>query len=151
MRHVCPVLIALALAGCSSPAKPPPQRVGSGTGTLTVIVWSTVVQAPVGAQGTISGPDATLPFDTRPSPAEGVTFPALGPGLYRIDVTHRHVDGSRQRVEGAEEVYLEPGGRRGVTVVAVDRGDDIGFYQTHPAAPSSRLPLAAAQWGALPY
>lgn len=117
-----------------------------------MIVWSTVVQGPVGAEGSIAGPSATHAFDTRPAPTEGVTFPALGPGLYRIQVTHRHAGAKRQRVEGADEVYLEPGQRRRVTVVAVDRGDDIGFVPGvyRPAAPSSSLPLAAARWAASP-
>ena len=136
--------------GCATPPPPPPPQVGSGTGTLTVIVWSTVVQGPVGAEGSIAGPAETLPFDTRPAPAAGVTFPALGPGLYRIQVSHRHAGAKRQRVEGADEIYIEPGARRRVTVVASDRGDDIGLLpvDTRPAAPSPSLPLAAARWAA---
>lgn len=150
MRHVLTLLV-LGFAGCAASDQPPTPPIGSGTCSLTVVVWSTVVQGPVPARGTILGPGATLDFDTRPAPARGATFPALGPGLYKIRVSHRHVGDKLQRVEGAEEVYLEPGAHRGVTVVAVDRGEDIGLVdETPPAAPSSSLPLAAAWWAGSP-
>lgn len=140
-RALLPVL--LLVLGCAGPESVAPE--GTRTGTVHVVVWSVHLQRAVAAEGTLtSRADGTRrEFATRSDPANGATITGLPAGPYRISVLRRiGADGRAQRVEGAEEVYLEPGARVEVTVVVTDREGELGWI--HPSSPgvaSSHLPL----------
>ncbi|MCO5172021.1 MAG: hypothetical protein M9894_37455 [Planctomycetes bacterium] len=157
MRRSLLVTLVL-LAGCSG-AEPAPER-GPRTASLDVVVWSVHGQRPVAAEGTLtSRADGNRrEFNTRANPAQGTNITGLPPGAYRITITRRFDPAGRpQRVEGIEEIYLEPGARAQVTVVVTDREGELGraptstggaFRTQDPSstvAAPSHLPLMALQ------
>ncbi|MBX3471337.1 MAG: hypothetical protein KF878_31090 [Planctomycetes bacterium] len=155
MRRSMLFILAL-LAGCSG-AEPVQER-GPRTASLDVLVWSVHGQRPVAAEGTLtSRADGNRrEFNTRANPAQGTSITGLPPGAYRITITRRFdPTGRPQRVEGIEEIYLEPGARAQVTVVVTDREGELGRVPTSTggafplkdpsstAAAPSHLPLRA--------
>lgn len=144
-RNIFPILLLLiGCSGCSSVA--PAVNEGTRVGTVNVVVWSVHSQRAVPAEGTlISRADGTRrDFTTRANPAEGATLTGLPAGPYRITVQRRLEPAGRpQRVEGAEEIYLEPGKRVEVTVVVTDREGELGLLiePSSPGVSSSYLPL----------
>jgi len=142
MRSSFGVSLLIALAGCSStpelgaPEAPLPQA----SSELTVVVWSTVYQGAVPADGTLVnvGTGAEEPFSTRTNPTRGREFSGLRPGLYRVEVSHRYEDDERKAIEGSREVYLEPGQAATLTVVASDQQEELGFELRGGSLASSR-------------
>lgn len=145
-RLLLPLLFLLGCAG----SDPVPSEGGARTGTVNVVVWAVHSQRPVPAEGTLTSRlDGTRrDFSTRTNPAEGATLTNLPPGPYRISVLRRFDPAGRaQRVEGYEEVYLEPGGRVEVTIVVSDREGELGWVPepSSPAVSSSHLPLTTSR------
>ena len=141
------------LTGCAGPDPLPEPGMGSAA-TLVVVVWSAHTQKAVPAEGTLTPrSDGTArAFNTRTAPEEGQSISGLAPGAYRVQVTRRFdpTSGKPQRVDGVEEVYLEPGQRAQVTVVVTDREGELGWAtssENSPAASSSRLPRATTRPG----
>lgn len=132
------------LLGCSSTPEPISVEGPQLTGELSVIVWSKELQGPVAARGTVTpeSGDEALPFDTRQDPASGRTL-TLTPGRYSVVVSHRYLGtGALQPVTGEQVLYVEPGRRHEVTVVAEDKGE-IGWRKPtqHTNASAPPLPL----------
>lgn len=141
-RALLPLLLLL---GCAGP-DPIGSDAGARTGTVSVVVWAVHSQRAVPAEGTLTSrvDGSRREFSTRTNPAEGTSITNLPPGPYRISVTRRFdAAGKAQRVEGYEEVYLEPGGRVEVTIVVSDREGELGWAPdpSSPAVSSSHLPL----------
>lgn len=144
-------LVLIPLAGCAG--SEPVLEEQNRAATLTVVVWSAHLQRAVGAEGTLTArADGTSrAFSTRGAPDEGQSISGLAPGAYRVQVMRRFdPSGRAQRVDGVEEVYLEPGQHAQVTVVVTDREGELGrgtSPRNSPAASSSRLPRATARLG----
>lgn len=144
--RVSAVLLAL-LAGCSSTPdsgelEAPLARTSC---ELTVIVWSEHLQRPVAGEGVVAsvGGDFETSLNTRESPDKGQTISGLQPGRYRVRVTARYLPNSgKKAVNGEQVIYLEPGARQQITIVAVDRKGDLGLLDedTLPAS-TPHLPL----------
>lgn len=145
MRPPYEIIFPLVLlAGCGGgPERVSEPPVVVAACELTVIVWSEQLQSAVPAVGTVTGEVGfKASFDTSNKAAEGQTLTGLEPGRYVVSLHHRVLTKARtKRVDGEEAVYLEPGERRSVTVVAVDREGDIG---SAPAS-ASTLPASAAR------
>jgi hypothetical protein len=146
--------IALLLGGCSGGEEVPvegPQRSAS----LRVVVWSTYAQGAVAAEGVLTSRStgAQQAVQTsRANPSDGCVLSGLQPGAYRLQITRRF-DGSRaQRVEGLEDIYLEPGQSASITIVVTDREGELGRARTRaptsfdscsPSVATSHLPRAS--------
>lgn len=149
-RALLPTL--LLLIGCAG-SEPAPIEGGARTGTVNVVVWSVHSQRAVPAEGTLTSRSdgARREFTTRTTPDAGATIGNLPPGPYRISISRRFEAGGRaQRVEGVEDIYVEPGSRVEVTIVVTDREGELGratSRENSPAASSSRLPRATARRG----
>lgn len=142
-RALLPTL--LLLIGCAG-SGPVPTEGGPRSGTVNVVVWSVHAQRAVPAEGTLTfRVDGTRrEFTTRANPAEGASVGNLPPGPYRISILRRFDPAGRaQRVEGTEDVYLEPGARVELTIVVSDREGELGWLPdpSSPAVSSSHLPL----------
>jgi hypothetical protein len=154
-RSIHALLVGLALGGpiglvgCASTEDAPPRAVE--TASLTVIVWSAQMQAAVPAVGTVtSKADGTShEIDTRSDPASGCRVAGLQPGAFEVKIARRFDRaGKPQNVDGVEQVYLEPGATKELTVVATDRGGEVGYlFPSTPDAPPSPRPLTAARPG----
>lgn len=145
------VLLACSgLAGCSSVdpvgvGADSPQR----TASLTVVVWSAHAQRAVAADGTLTfvADGTRREINTRATPDEGTSITGLAPGAYRVQITRRADPGGRpKRVDGVEDIYLEPGQQAEVTIVVTDREGELGLHQrteepSSTSASSSFLPL----------
>ena len=141
------LLAQATLSGCA--AEPVasedsgPQRFAS----LRVVVWSVQTQAAVTAEGVLtsrSDASQTLVKTPRQDPAEGQMLTGLLPGAYRLQINKRlDPSGRMQRVEGLEDVYLEPGQRAEITIVVTDREGELGMNSSPPTVPPSHLPRAA--------
>ncbi len=131
MRFLARPLFALCvalLAGCGS-AEVEQERVGTGqTATLTIVVWSPQTQRPVAATGrlTSSADGQQRDFDTRAAPEAGQIITGLAPGPYRLQVLRRYEGAKTKAVEGTEEVYLEPGAEKALTITATDKPGELG-------------------------
>jgi hypothetical protein len=140
------------LAGCAAPDPLPGPSV-SRTATLVIVVYSAHAQRAVAAEGTLTmrADGSTRAFDTRGTPDEGQAITGLAPGAYRVQISRRFdPSGRARRVDGVEEVYLEPGQRSQVTIVVIDREGELGRAtspENSPAASSSRLPRATTRPG----
>ncbi len=150
MRFLSRPLFALCLAllaGCGS-AEVDPERVGtSQTASLTIVVWSTQTQRPVAATGrlTSSSDGQQRDFDTRATPETGQVITGLAPGPYRLQVLRRYEGAKTQAVEGTEEVYLEPGAEKALTITATDKPGELGRRTPQTSSTSvadSFLPLS---------
>lgn len=121
--------VALALlAGCGSAQVEPEVAGGARTASITIIVWSTQTQRPVAATGRLISTTDGLErdIDTRAAPEAGQVITGLAPGPYRLKVLRRHEGAKSQAVEGIEELYLEPGEQRSLTVTATDKPGELG-------------------------
>lgn len=137
----------LALSGCAAGeevAVEGPQR----TASVRIIVWSTHAQAAVAAEGVLTsratGAQHAV-LTSRASPSEGCVVSGLMPGAYRLQI-NRRFDGTRaQRVDGAEDIYLEPGQSASITIVVTDREGELGrvFDSRSPSVATSHLPRAS--------
>ena len=135
------LLLPLLLAGCTSaPPTAGPRTPTDASCELTVIAWSDHLQRAVPATGTMTflEDETTFALDTSAAgnPAAGHTVSGLESGRYRVTFKHRRTGAKTKGLDGEEVVYLEPGERRAVTVVVVDREDDIGLLV--PASSSSK-------------
>jgi len=139
---------ALGTAGCSGVEQvdhgaASPQRAAS----LTVVVWSAQTQRAVSADGllTFVADGTHREINTRANPAEGTSISGLAPGAYRVQIIRRaDPSGRAKRVDGLEDIYLEPGQRAEVTIVVTDREGELGSRNSEPSsspASSSFLPL----------
>jgi len=135
MRFLARPLFALCLAllaGCgSAQVEPLDGGVGGGgarTASLTIIVWSTQTQGPVAAVGrlTSTADGQEREIDTRRAPETGQIITGLEPGQYRLKVVRRYEGAKTQAVEGTEELYLEPGEQRSLTITATDKPGELG-------------------------
>lgn len=117
------------------------------TATLTVVVWSAHTQRAVAADGllTFVADGTRREINTRATPTEGTSITGLAPGAYRLQITRRNdPSGKPKRVDGVEDIYLEPGQRAEVTIVVTDREGELGLLRVEPSSPSvssSFLPL----------
>jgi hypothetical protein len=135
------------ITGCSS-AEP---AVGVGgtqrAASLTVIVWSAHTQRPVAADGLLTciADGTRREINTRTTPDAGTSITDLAPGAYRVQITRRaDPSGRPKRVDGVEDIYLEPGQRAEVTIVVTDREGELGLRDAEPSSTStssSFLPL----------
>jgi hypothetical protein len=116
------------LAGCGSAQVEPEGGSRARTASLTIIVWSTQTQRPVAATGrltsTVDGQERDI--DTRGASESGQIITGLAPGPYRLKVLRRYEGAKTQAVEGTEELYLEPGEERSLTVTATDKPGELG-------------------------
>lgn len=134
MRRLSRPLFAVALAllaGCGSAQVEPQDGVGSArTASLTVVVWSTQTQRPVAATGwlTSTADGQQREIDTRGSPETGQIITGLAPGAYRLQVLRRYEGAKAQAVTGTEELYLEPGEQRELTITATDKPGELGRW-----------------------
>src|SRR5262245_21511702 len=119
--------IALGLVGCGGPEIDPELEPAGRTATLTVIVWSAQVRRAVPATGTITSTadGRARDIDTRTNPEGGQSITGLAPGAYRVQITRRYDGGKTQAVEGIEEIYLEPGSTRELTIVTTDKPGEL--------------------------
>lgn len=137
----------VGIAGCSSAE--PAVSVGGAqrTASLTVIVWSAHTQRPVAADGmlTFVADGTRRELNTRTTPDAGTSITDLAPGAYRVQITRRaDPSGRPKRVDGVEDIYLEPGQRAEVTIVVTDREGELGLRDAEPSSTStssSFLPL----------
>jgi hypothetical protein len=147
-RPFLALLVAVAGSGCGSAEVEP--EVGAGTrptASLTVVVWSTQTQRPVPATGRLvsTADGQQRDIDTRSAPETGQVLTGLPPGAYRLQVLRRYEGTKAQAVEGTEEVYLEPGAERALTITATDKPGDLGrrLHQTSSTSVAdSSLPLS---------
>lgn len=131
-------------AGCASTV-PPYQEGPGGTAELTVRVWSTAVQAPVPGRGSVVelGSGARQRFDTGGLENISQSFVGLRPGLYEVRAEERW-DGRRVKpVQGALRIYLEPGARESVDVIAADQTAGSSEGSARHLPPSSESALVA--------
>lgn len=141
------LVVLLACAGCSS-AEPAGDFVATArTASLTLVVWSAHTQRAVAADGllTFISDGTRREINTRATPTEGTSITGLAPGAYRVQITRRNdPSGKQKRVDGVEDIYLEPGQRAEVTIVVTDREGELGLLRVEPSpssASSSFLPL----------
>jgi hypothetical protein len=142
------------LGGCASGPEESPTP-ATDFATLTVIVWSAQTNGPVAAIGTVTAKadGAVRDLDTRADVGSGCRLTGLSPGSFQVKIARRFdKDSKPQAVDGIEEVYLEPGATKEITVVVTDRGGEVGLLgppgpSDTPVASPSPLPVRAARLG----